>query len=132
MAHGYPDWWNMQIPAMGIYGEGQTNWMVAEDGDIPGPDSADLADYKVLAGYELHIMAGAVGCDFPGISKFEVLLNGDPLGVGYFDTENVLPLHPAAAYIIPAGLTISFRVHNADTIEHHFSFAALGFLVRLG
>lgn len=131
MARGFPDFYAGIVPSMPVYGEGQINWMVAEDGDIAGDSFADMGEYTVPAGYELHIMASALGSDFPAITRIAFSIMGIPLGLGYFDTVSSLPLHPAAAYIVTAGLTGALRVFNDDADTHHFAVLALGFLIQV-
>ncbi len=107
MARGHPDFYSGIVPSMPVYGSGQTNWMLAEDGDIAGLGSADLAEYRVPAGYELHLMGGALGSDHPAITKYSVIIMGIETYIGYFDTTVTNPLHPAAAIVVPAFLCFS-------------------------
>jgi hypothetical protein len=132
MPRGQPDYYTQNVPSQPAFGEGQTNWMVAEDGDIAASSYADLAEYTVPDGYELHLMGGAFGSDFPGLTRYSVSLMGVALGIGYMDTFVVLPLHPAAAYVVPALYTMALRVYNDDTIVHNFAALGVGFIVKKG
>ena len=132
MPRGHPDFWGAMITAMPVYGSGQVNFYLAEDGDIAGVSFADLAEYTVPALYELHFMGGALGSDHPAITKYSVAIMGVPAALGYFDLASVMPFHPSSAIIVPALYTVALRVYNEDAVAHHYAALAIGFLVEKG
>lgn len=131
MPRGYPDFYSGVVPTMAVYGAGQINWYVAEDGDIDGESYADLAEYTVPTGYELHLMGGAIGSNSPRIYRFSALLQSVPLGVGHINGMGQLPFHPAAAFVIPPLYTVALRIYNDDDISRYFSSLSIGFLVKV-
>ena len=131
MPSGQPDFYSATVPSMSVYGEGQTNWMLAEDGDIAGLGSADLVEYRVPEGYELHLMGGAFGSDHPAVTKYSIVVMGIETYIGYFDTQVTNPLHPAAAMVVPPFLIIALRIYNEDELQHHYAVLGLGFLVKI-
>ena len=132
MPRGQPDYYTQSVPSQPAFGEGQTNWYLAENGDVAALSYADLIEYTVPEGYELHIMGGALGSDFPGTTRYGVTLMGVVIALGYYDTAVVNPLHPAAAIIVPAFYTMAYRVYNDDNVAHNYAVLGLGFLLKKG
>lgn len=131
MARGHPDYYGRNVPSMGVYGGGQTNFLFAADANIAGGAFAVIAAYLVPAGLELHFMGGIMTCNFPGICRLEIFVDLATIANIYFDMEVQLPLHPAAAYVVTAGQTMSFIAYNLDDIAHHFAGGGAGFLLEV-
>lgn len=131
MAHGYPDWWNMQVPGMAIYSGGQEAWYAVQEADIPGGLTALLINYPVPPRRELHICGGLICCDYPRLQRCSLNWSPALLGTITYDTILILPLHPSATYPIASGNTVEVLTYNDDpVVQHHFTVSLIGFLVE--
>jgi len=127
VAHGRPDFWLAQIPGMNIYGSGQTAWYAVEMGTVPAGSADDFIEYVVPEDTILHLTAGLICCDAPGIQKCALNFSPALLGNVYYDLLFSLPLHPSGTYEIPAGSTVYVRVYNLDDEDHEFTVSLVGF-----
>lgn len=125
--HGRPDWWRGVIPGKDVFGVGQSSWYEVQEVDLAGGATSDLINYLVASDTILHLTAGLICCNAPGIQRCAMNFSPALLGNIYYDSLLVLPLNPVGTYEITEGNTIYVQVENLDDIEHHFTVSLLGF-----
>lgn len=131
MTTEHPDYWSGIIPGQAIFGEGQTTHTENEEKDVAANDSEDVIQYTVPTGYEYHITSIGICNNFPGFTRYQILVNDVEMGGAYYDTFRRVPLVPEAAFVIPAGVKYGIRLYNDDDVSHSFTATIYGFLVEV-
>ena len=89
MGHGYPDFQPAVTPSMPIIGGGQVAWFQSDKAVVAAPGNADLINYVVPDGHQLHVCSGVVCIDFPVLARYD--LRKTPAGDWVSPTSHIDP-----------------------------------------
>jgi len=128
MAYGRKDYFWGMAPEKPVFGELQTSFVETKALQLTGGSNDALITYTPSEGYILSITGMVLGSDSPGVSRWDVQVEGEFKALGHFDTFANVLLGTGGEIIVLGGEEMTVSVYSLIDYTAWFTAYVYGFL----
>jgi len=128
MAYGRKDYFWGMAPEKPVFGELQASYAETKALQISGESDQTLITYTPSAGYIFQLTGMVLGCDTPGISRWDIKVEGSFKALGHFDTFANVVLGTGGEVVVNGGESLTVNVYNLKDYQSWFTAYIYGLL----